>query len=123
MLDSRLRRTQTTIEDTRDDVSVVAPIARPPIARPINNAKIVIVDDDDNFGAALQALLVQHGYQHLTLLNDSRQAFDFIAQQSPDIVLLDLQMPDVSGRPCKTPESLINTGFFRDLRPLVSRRN
>jgi len=45
----------------------------------------------------LEAILTQHGYSNLASTTDSRQALSLFLEQQPDLVLLDLQMPDVDG--------------------------
>jgi len=57
---------------------------------------VMIVDDDPRLSAALQFKLEQAGYQ----VRAARNGQDFLAQlelQRPDLILLDLMMPDMSG--------------------------
>ncbi len=59
-------------------------------------AHILIVDDESNVRKVLGTLLEQGGYQ-TTPAMDARQALDLVRAQDPDLVLTDLQMPDMDG--------------------------
>lgn len=63
----------------------------------VANAKIVIVDDDPLLIEILVAYLEDAGYQNIVAVNDSREAHDTIVGHKPDCVLLDLNMPHVTG--------------------------
>ena len=57
---------------------------------------VMIVDDDPRLSAALQFKLEQTGYQVCAVSNGQ----DLLVQlelQKPDLILLDLMMPDMSG--------------------------
>lgn len=67
-------------------------------SRPIvADAKIVIVDDEPVNIKVVQRLLKIEGYEHVVTTCDSREAVALIQQETPDLVLLDLMMPHVSG--------------------------
>lgn len=59
-------------------------------------ASILVVDDDREILRALQRSLAAHGYQVVTA-HDGAEAVDLIFQQRPDLVVLDLLMPGMSG--------------------------
>ena len=61
------------------------------------NAKILIVDDRIANIAVLKSLLQMHDYTNIETLSDSRLFFDLFKSFDPDIILLDLMMPYVSG--------------------------
>lgn len=63
----------------------------------LNRAKILIVDDDVSHVCLLTNFLDRLGYRNLKTLTDSRRFFDELAIFQPDIVLLDLTMPHMSG--------------------------
>lgn len=63
----------------------------------VQTAKILIVDDEQANVRLLERMLRQGGYQHLTSTADARKALDLYRDLRPDLVLLDLHMPDVSG--------------------------
>lgn len=59
--------------------------------------RILVVDDNREFAKLLaRDLLPQFGYEALTAFT-GREALRLIAEEQPDLVLLDVQMPDISG--------------------------
>ncbi|GAC1366432.1 MAG: response regulator transcription factor [Ktedonobacteraceae bacterium] len=58
--------------------------------------RILIVDDEIEIIRALQRGLVAHGYEVLTA-NSGEIALETIEQQRPDLLLLDLNLPGISG--------------------------
>jgi len=65
----------------------------PDVAR----AHIMMVDDELTTLEVLRIHLEAAGYTRFTLCDDSGQAMALIEQERPDILLLDLMMPDVTG--------------------------
>ncbi len=61
-----------------------------------SNAKILVVDDDPDIRRILMDRLESLGYQVL-VAEHGREALGKIAQQDPDVMLLDLQMPEMDG--------------------------
>ncbi|NEO06356.1 response regulator [Moorena sp. SIO3I8] len=59
-------------------------------------AKLLIVDDDPQILDHLRTVLEPWGFQ-LTLLNDPQQFWETIEQCTPDLLILDVQMPEFSG--------------------------
>lgn len=59
-------------------------------------ARILVVDDENGIVRGLQRSLSAHGYDVLTA-NNGAKALVVIEQQRPDLVLLDLGLPDMSG--------------------------
>lgn len=59
-------------------------------------SKILVIDDSTTNIVLLEAVLKERGYQIETALN-AREAFLRIEKQIPDLILLDLLMPKVSG--------------------------
>lgn len=63
--------------------------------------KILMVDDDKLVTDLLEKLLKSEGYQTVTT-NDSSKALEIAKAESPDLVLLDLMMPQPDGfRVCR----------------------
>lgn len=63
--------------------------------------KILMVDDDKLVTDLLEKLLKADGYQTVTV-NDSSKAIEVAQAESPDLVLLDLMMPQPDGfRVCR----------------------
>lgn len=63
----------------------------------LTRATIMMVDDEPITMEVAQAFLEDAGYRNFVLVEDSRQAMDRIYEHRPDIVLLDLMMPEVDG--------------------------
>ena len=66
--------------------------------------KILIVDDEADVRTFLTAVLKKEGYETLTAAN-GREALEIVRRELPDLVILDLQMPEQTG-----------TDFFRRLK-------
>jgi CheY-like chemotaxis protein len=60
------------------------------------NKKIMIVDDDRDFTAELKEMLLLSDYDVIAI-NDSSMAVDEAIQTRPDIILLDIMMPEENG--------------------------
>lgn len=58
---------------------------------------VVIVDDHADFRAQATQLLESAGYVVVGSCADGRSALDAIATLCPDVVLLDVQLPDIDG--------------------------
>jgi putative two-component system response regulator len=59
-------------------------------------ATILIVDDTESSARLLKRLLVHDGYR-VRLAHDGREALDILAREMPDLVLLDVLMPELDG--------------------------
>ena len=62
----------------------------------IPEAKLLIVDDDPHLLDFLQTLLEPWGFK-LTLLDNPQQFWKTLLQSAPDLLILDLEMPELSG--------------------------
>lgn len=61
-----------------------------------NSNSILIVDDSSTNLVLLEAILQEEGYKTYTALN-AKEAYSSIEKYKPDLILLDLLMPQVSG--------------------------
>jgi len=68
-----------------------------PVAKPTNQKKIVIVEDEKILADALGIKLEHEGFQILKAEN-GQTGLDMIKQNKPDAVLLDLMMPVMDGK-------------------------
>ena len=57
---------------------------------------ILIVDDEQNICVTLQSILEDEGYSCYSI-QDPLKSLEFVANQNPDIVLLDVSMPNING--------------------------
>lgn len=72
------------------------PHAEPPsLARQAGESFLVVDDDEENRGL-LTRLLSRNGYECFTAVN-GREALDWLARRPFDLVLLDVQMPEMDG--------------------------
>lgn len=58
--------------------------------------KVLVVDDDPYILMSLEFLMKKSGYEVLVARNGS-EALEHINEQRPNLVLLDIMMPDVDG--------------------------
>ncbi len=63
----------------------------------LTDAKIMMIDDEPSTIEILQLFLEDSGYKHFIKTSESTEAFGIVLRERPDVVLLDLMMPDVSG--------------------------
>lgn len=63
----------------------------------LKDARILIVDDQIPNVEILEAFLEMQGYAHVYSTTDSRQVIEIVDKFKPDLLLLDLMMPHVSG--------------------------
>lgn len=63
----------------------------------ILNARILIVDDADANLRLLEELLAREGFTQVISTADSTRAMDLFAAFEPDLILLDLMMPELDG--------------------------
>lgn len=61
------------------------------------DSTIMMVDDEELNLEVLQTLLEDAGYRRFVPTSEPLRAMDLIAEHSPDVVLLDLMMPGLSG--------------------------
>lgn len=59
-------------------------------------ADVLIVDDDPDIRGMLRFILDDHGFG-VREAGDGQQALDALADHAPDVLLLDLMMPNVDG--------------------------
>jgi signal transduction histidine kinase/DNA-binding response OmpR family regulator len=73
------------------------PPAKPPtLAEALRPLKVLIADDDPNVVELLSGLLEPRGF-HILKASGGQQAIECAREQAPDLVILDLMMPEVTG--------------------------
>jgi putative two-component system response regulator len=63
----------------------------------IFDSKIMIIDDEKFNTLVAKKYLVNAGFHNHVTCTDGRLAFDLIKSEKPDVILLDIVMPEVSG--------------------------
>jgi DNA-binding NtrC family response regulator len=61
------------------------------------NDQILLIDDDDVFLESTKFMLEMAGIGPVAFINDSRQVMSRLLDYSPQVILLDLTMPNLSG--------------------------
>lgn len=57
---------------------------------------VLIVEDEDNIAVALEYVVKREGYGHARIA-DGAEVMPFIRSRHPEVVLLDIMLPSVSG--------------------------
>jgi DNA-binding response OmpR family regulator len=60
------------------------------------NRKILIVDDEPNIVMSLEFLMRKNRFD-VFIARNGMEAMDLLAREVPDLILLDIMMPDVDG--------------------------
>ncbi len=94
--------------------------------------RILIVDDEEDIRTYLSTLLGDQGFQTIQA-SDGEEAMQKIQTESPDLITLDISMPEKSGvkffREIKTDDRwkqipvIIVTGVSEDFRNFISSRH
>ncbi len=63
----------------------------------VKTARIMIVDDEDANVILLRHILEHDGFTNLETLSDPRQVLPRFLEKTPDLILLDLRMPHLTG--------------------------
>ena len=58
--------------------------------------KILVVDDEENIRFLYKEELMDEGYQ-VTLAASGQEALDLLGKSEPDLITLDIKMPDMDG--------------------------
>src|ERR1700752_4386423 len=78
------QRERASADATTDDAS-------------LKSAKVMMVDDEPITIDVVQAFLEEAGYDNFLTTSEPENALALVATERPDVVLLDLMMPVVSG--------------------------
>jgi two-component system, OmpR family, alkaline phosphatase synthesis response regulator PhoP len=62
----------------------------------MNHATILVVDDESQIRRVLRATLSSNGYD-VVEAKDGQEAIDMVIRERPDLILLDVNMPGMSG--------------------------
>jgi putative two-component system response regulator len=67
------------------------------LARPLADARILVLDDEPANVALLEQVLRREGYERVEALTEPRAALERFRAEPPDLLLLDLHMPALDG--------------------------
>lgn len=62
----------------------------------MTSATVLLVDDEDNLRSMLEAALAHHGFD-VHSFSSGREALSEVGRVAPDLVVLDVMMPDLDG--------------------------
>jgi type II secretory ATPase GspE/PulE/Tfp pilus assembly ATPase PilB-like protein/CheY-like chemotaxis protein len=66
------------------------------VVRPVHGASVLLVDDEDSLRRVMKDLLAREGYAVIEARNGV-EALDQVDRHAPDVVVLDLNLPDMDG--------------------------
>lgn len=78
--------------------------------------KILVIDDSSVNNYLLENILIDHGYT-LQIAYNAYEAFDLLKADKPDLILLDLMMPEVDG--FQMLEKLQKQSEFKDIPVII----
>ena len=77
--------------------------------------KILVADDEEQLALAVKIRLQSKGYQ-VVMASDGRTALNLAIQEKPDLILLDVMMPNMDGYSCLRE---INAKLGRGKIPII----
>ena len=99
-LEEELKRTALTVEGVGEVQTKVGPdFYRPGVYHTYSfelPSRVLLVDDEKEFVQTLSERLQLRGMGS-TVVHDGEQALSFIAEEEPDVMVLDLKMPGIDG--------------------------
>ena len=99
-LEEDLKRTALEVEGVGEVQTTVGPdFYRPGVYRTYSfelPSRVLLVDDEKEFVQTLSERLQLRGMGS-TVVHDGEQALSFIAEEEPDVMVLDLKMPGIDG--------------------------
>lgn len=81
-----------------------------------SDKKILLVEDEDNIALALEVIVGRHGYG-MRRVATGTEAIDALADDRPDLVVLDVMLPERSG--FEVCQHIRNTDELRDIKVLM----
>ncbi|MEJ2109131.1 MAG: response regulator [Acidobacteriota bacterium] len=93
--------------------------------------KVIIIDDEPDIVTFLTVLLEDNGYSTVSA-RDGKEGLEKVETEQPDLILLDITMPEKSGVRCyrelrenpdlKSIPIIIVTGVAKDFEKFISTR-
>ena len=77
--------------------SVVRTCTSPPVCDDQQVPTVIVVDDHPSFRASARATLEDAGFEVVGEAADGSSALELVKRVRPDVVLLDVQLPDMTG--------------------------
>lgn len=106
-----------TVEELTLSIRTQLDVPRATTARPRREARILVIDDEPQFTQLLKLRLEgSHAYYKVQAEHDARNALETARAFQPDLIVLDLIMPEVGG--AEVAEQLKADATLRDI-PIV----
>lgn len=80
---------------------------------------ILLVDDDPFMQRIIEKLLLDLGFENLKKANDGQEAIEILGQENIDLLLTDIQMPNMNGLELMKNIRCGNTPAARDLPTII----
>jgi len=78
--------------------------------------KVLMIDDNKEICRLMKEYLEKTGKYEVTIFTDARMGIHYAQIEKPDVILLDLMMPDMDGT--EAAESLLDNDTTRDI-PII----
>ena len=91
LADLRLPIDSGYVDDDRWDDLAASPDA------PVEEGRILVVDDDPTAVTLMRHLIEREGFRRIATASNGREALDLIREQPPDVVVLDVHLPELDG--------------------------
>jgi DNA-binding NarL/FixJ family response regulator len=62
-----------------------------------NNIKLLVIDDSEFMRMIIKKVLDINGFKNVIYLSSGNDAINLVSKYNPDIVLLDINMPEIDG--------------------------
>ena len=63
----------------------------------LKDSKILIVEDEHDINRLIELVLLSDGYHNIKKAYDGQEALNIIKNYMPDLVLLDVMLPEIDG--------------------------
>jgi len=90
-----------------------------PLIESLEDIKILLVDDDSFMQRLLETVLVDLGFKQIVKAEDGQQALGILKNNHVDLLLTDIQMPNMNGLELLKQVRCGNTGVSNNLRSII----
>lgn len=98
-----------------------APVSAPPAATVDTDVKTILIAEDDPFISRMYQIKLESAGFRVILKNNGRDAFEAVKSDHPNLAVLDINMPELSG--LEVLSALQNDGFDFSQMPVIVLTN
>jgi len=95
--------------------------SEPPKDESKSDARIILIAEDDPFISRMYQIKLEAGGFHVIVKNNGRDAFEAIKSEHPNLAILDINMPELSG--LEVLSALQSDGFDFASMPVIVLTN